>query len=181
MNRIDEYNWLLEDIDNTLIFILKDGKEMLGSYKVDSLIVNGNEQVKVRFANIMDLTTFVSYGMVRFVDPQNKENIVDIPLKNLGKLYKASSKVIDGVPEGIRLTDLDTFSVCNGKIAKDGFAIYGYIVNELSEELADIMRITSQYDKLSMNDKIEALEDINLLNYQKTKEENKNGGRMAQR
>ena len=173
MDNLDEYNWLLDDIDNTLIFMLRDGKEMLGSYRANSLMVNGNEAVKIRFANIMDLTDFINYGMVRFVNTVNKDNIVDIPIRKLGNLYKACSTVIDSVPQGITLNELDTFSVYNDKVIKDGYAIYGYKIGEVSDELNQIMVLSGKFDKLNMNDKIEALEDINLINYERSKKDNK--------
>lgn len=175
--QITNFNWLLSDIDETLIFMLMDGKGMLGSYKASGFVVNGNNIVTIRFANIMDLTNFVDYGMVRFVNTLNKENIIDIPLKKLNHLYKASSEVIDRVPRGVELPELNTFSVYNGKVVTDGYAIYGYKIGEPSEDLKQILTITNGYDKLNMNEKIEALEDINLISYERSSIHSKKSGR----
>ena len=165
MDRVDDYNWLLEDIDSTIIFMIRDGKEMLGSYQVNSLKTNGMDSVSIKFANIMDLTNFVNYATVRFVDSIDKENIIDIPIRKLIDLYNASSEITEGVPKGISLDELETFSVHNGKIIKSGYALYGYKIGEVSPELNDIMNIANNFNKMNMNDKIEALEDINFINY----------------
>ena len=71
MDRIDDFSWMLDEIDNTLIFMLRDGLEMLGSYQVNSLKMNGMDPVNVRFANIADLNNFVSYATIRFNDSVN--------------------------------------------------------------------------------------------------------------
>ena len=173
MDRIDDFSWMLDEIDNTLIFMLRDGLEMLGSYQVNSLKMNGMDPVNVRFANIADLNNFVSYATIRFNDSINKDNIIDIPVRKMIDLYKASSEVTEGVPKGISLNELETFSVYNGKIIKDGYALYGYKIGEVSDDLMEIMKIANKYNEMDMNKKIDALEDINLINYQHEKNNNK--------
>ena len=173
MNKSEDFNWLLNDIDNTLIFMLRDGKQMLGSYQVTSLRINGDDSSTVRFANIADLTNFASYATVRFTDSVNEENIIEIPLKELNKVYKACSEVVDSVPKGINLNEINSFAVVDGKVVKDGYTIYGYKIAHISLELDEILDITSNFDELSQNEKIDALEDINMINYQQNKKNKK--------
>ena len=55
------------------------------------------------------------------------------------------------------------------KEVSDGYAMYVYSVNEESDDLKDVMSIAHEFNELSMNDKIEALEEINFINYQRCK------------
>ena len=167
MDRVDDFSWLLSDIDCTLVFMLRDGKEMLGSYIVKELVVNGKNHVNIKFANINDLDSFINYGMIRFCDSINDKNVVDIPIRKLYDLYNESSLIEEGAPKGLKLEKLDTFAVRDGKVLSGGYAIYGYKICECSEELNTIIKIGRTYSELSMNDKIDALEEINLLSYKR--------------
>ena len=165
-----EYNfeWITEEIDNSLIFMLKSGKEILGSYHVQSLKFNGIDDVKVKFANINDLTNFINYTCVRFVNSQNS-NVVDIPISKINDLY---SKLVleEGNPQPVALTDLNCFAVLDDKVVSEGYAIVPYKINECSDEFNKIMKLIANFSSLSMNNKIDVLEEINLINYHKVKE-----------
>lgn len=170
MDKVYNFNWMIEDIDESIIFILRDGKENLGSYAVGELRSNMANEVSVKFANINDLTNFINFTSVRFVDSLNPENIVDIPIRNLYTLFDKSTGIAEDEPNGIRLNEIDAFAVNTGRVVSEGYAMYVYKVNEESDDLKDVMHITHTFNELSMNDKIDALEEINLINYQRCKE-----------
>ena len=169
MDKVYNFDWMLSDIDDSIIFILQDGRESLGSYAVSELRSNVADDVSVKFANISDLTNFVNFTSVRFVDALNPENIVDIPIRNLCALYEDSNEITEDKPKGIRLNEIEAFAVNAGRVVSDGYALYVYRINEETDDLKEIMGITHTFNGLSMNDKIEALEDINLINYQRGK------------
>ena len=167
MNREYDFQWVVNEIDNSLIFMLKSGKELLGSYYADSLKINGIDMVSVKFANINDLTNFVNYSLVRFVNSLDKTNIIDIPIK---KIYELISAVKSSDPEPIELEKLGSFAVLSDKVVSYGYAIVPYKVRDANDEFVDMMRKISEFDQLSMNQKIDVLEDINLINYHKDME-----------
>lgn len=168
MNRICDFNWLVGDIDESIIFMLRDGKQMIGSYYVKELTTNGIESDEIRFANISDLTNFVNFTSIRFVDSKDDTNIIDIPLRNLKTLYSKTNEITKEEPEGIELTELDAFGVGNNHVLTHGYAIYAYKINEPSDELKEVMYLTNKFGSLSINEKINALEEINLINYQRS-------------
>ena len=170
MNNEYNFDWVVQDIDESLIFILRDGKENLGSYAVSELKTNSYDDVNVKFANINDLTNFVNYTAVRFVDSLNPENFIEVPLRNLCVLYEKNSGITEEEPQGIRLSGIDAFGINAGRAVNDGYAMYVYTINEESDDLKDLMNITHKFNELSMNDKIDALEEINLINYQRCKQ-----------
>lgn len=168
MDRICDFKWLIGDIDESIIFMLRDGKQMLGSYAVKDIITNGLDNDEIKFANINDLTNFVNYTSVRFVDSRDNTNIIDIPLRNLELLYAKTNEITREEPIGISLPELEAFGVSNNYVLTHGYAIYAYRINQPSEELKEIMHLTHDFVSLSVNDKINALEEINLINYQRS-------------
>ena len=167
MDKMYSFDWLISDIDASIIFMLRDGKEMLGSYSVSELKTNGLEEANIKFANINDLTNFINYTTVRFAESQNNSNIIEIPLSSLYILYQNTNEITSDKVKAITLPDLEAFGVHNEQILRNGYAIYAYKINEESEELKEVMRLTNKFASLNMNDKINALEEINLINYQR--------------
>ena len=173
MDKEYSFDWLKEDVDSSIIFILRSGNEALGSYQVGEILTNGIDNVPIKFANISDLDNFVNLAMIRFVDWGDTSNFIDIPIRNLAKLYAGALNFGEEDSKGIAVNDLQAFSIYDGSVANKGYAIYAYRVNEESQELKIVMSIASKYGSLSMNQKIDALEEINLLNYQRNKNNNK--------
>ncbi len=167
MNKEDNFDWLVREIDECLIFMLKSGKEMLGSYYAESIRINGIDLVSVKFANINDLTNFVNYSLIRFVNSLDKTNIIDIPIKKIYTLVSTAKRDGSGMVE---LDELNSFAVLNDKVVSRGYAVVPYLVKELDQEVLSVIKKISTFDSLSMNDKIDALEDINLVSYHKIKE-----------
>lgn len=169
MNKAYDFNWLIGDIDESILFMLRDGKEMLGSYYVNDLITIGLEDDNVKFANISDLTNFINYTMVRFVNSLDNTSVIEIPLRNLSILYEKSNNIVADEPNGLSLEELGAFGVNDDHVLRNGYAIYSYKINKPSEELHELMHLTHSFNDFSMNDKINALEEINLINYQRNK------------
>ncbi len=167
MDREDNFEWLVQEIDRSLIFMLRSGKEMLGSYYADAININGSDSVLVKFANINDLTNFINYSLVRFVNVRDKTNIIDIPVK---KIYKLLDVAKSNGTSAIALDELDSFAVLSDKVVSRGYAIIPYMTRELDEELVSVLKKISEFDKLDMNEKIDVLEDVNLISYHKFKE-----------
>ena len=163
-----DFNWILNDVDQTLIFMIKDTNHMLDSYQVSELRISGTNPVIVREANIMDLTGFVNLATIRFVGSLDKKNIVDIPLRKLALLYESSSDVTEGAPKGISLPELDTFAVYNDKIIKDDGKIYGYRIGEVSDNLKSVMDIARHFNEGDMKRQLEALKEIYQISYART-------------
>ena len=167
MNREDNFAWFVEEIDNSLIFMLRDGKEMLGSYYADSISINGTDTVSVKFANINDLTNFIDYSLVRFVNSLDRADIIDIPIKKIYDLFKIAKNDDNGA---IYLKDINSFAVFSDKVISDGYAIIPYMIKELEPELINLLKRIASFDDLNMNEKIDVLENLNLISYHKTKE-----------
>ena len=77
---------------------------------------------------------------------------------------------IDDVKEKwIEADDVEAFMIRNGELVKEKYQIQTCKVNEESDELKEIMEIAYNFSSLGMNDKINALETVNLVNYHKSK------------
>ena len=172
MDKIYNFDWLVKDIDNTMIFMLRNGSGELGSYQIQEIVTGVVDPINVKFANISDLTAFINYATVRFVDALNNDNFVDIPIRKIKDLYNSSNEITEGIPKDISLNELDAFAIYNGRVVKDGYSIVPYKINVLSsednKELMDTITIANEFSNLSMNEKIEALEEINLINYRRS-------------
>ena len=158
MDKTYNFNWLAEDIDASIILVLQDGKTELGSYLVKELKTLNPDGNLVKFAVIKDLKDFIDYTIVRFANSRDEESIIDIPIKKLKLLYDKK--------DSIYLSELDALGVYKEVISK-GYAVYPYVVNEPSEDLKEVMNIASSYDELDMGKKIDVLEELNIINYQR--------------
>ena len=164
MDEIYDFKWLVGDIDASMIFILRDGKTELGSYSVKELKALSEDGSAVKFAIIKDLTDFIEYTTVRFVNSRDNESIIDIPLKKLLMLYQKN--------DGIYLKEIDAIGIYKEVISK-GYVIYPYVVNEPSEDLTEVMTIANNFETLDMDKKIDALEELNIINYQRNNQKTK--------
>lgn len=175
MNKIYErtydFSWMVDDIDSSIIFMLANGEETIGSYQVKELLSADFDKVLVKFANIDDLTNFIHFASARFVDSLNEKNFIDIPIRNLHMLYSLSNQVGQTPRNSILLNKLGTFSVRDGRVSNDGgYALYVYKINEPSEELTTVLLAAAGFEEKNMNEKIDSLEEINLINYQRSKD-----------
>ena len=65
----------------------------------------------------------------------------------------------------IKPSELDCFSVINGKNNIDDYMLEIVSYNDVSDELKQIISIANDYQSLDMQGKFDALGSINLTNY----------------
>ena len=169
MNQVFNLNWLVEDIDSSYVMTLYEGDKTLGVYGIMDILTNGLDELNIRFANIDDLTHFVSHAIVRFAEIKNNDNVLDIPIRNLYML----SKYANGLGESdklIPISVLEAFCVRNNEVLSEKITASIYKIAEDTENLEEVMNITKDFNSLGMNEKIDALEKINILNYKASNE-----------
>ena len=167
MDKVYDFSWIVSEIDNSLILKLMSDKKEIGIYQVSDIGYDV-DSVEVKFANIENLVRFINHSGVLFRSVSDGNNIIRIPLRKLFLLFSNSNKLGDGTKKSINTNKLDAFMVCDGNPLKGNYQILSYKVNEESEELKTIMEVAYNFGELGMNDKIEALEKVNLVNYHKT-------------
>ena len=168
-----DFKWLVDDIDQSMIFILRSGKELLGTYQVSDILSNGFENLSVKFANIDDLTKFVNYAFVRFTNYKRDDCIIDVPIRKLHYLYAHANLTDEDDIWGVSLQDIDAFGVLNGNALGNGYALYTYKINDTTPELEEIMQIASSFFSLSPDAKLRALGRVNEINMERDKKKPK--------
>lgn len=178
----NNFKWLVNDIYDSIILKLyynDNGNDVLcGSFEVfDFLDVVGDE-LDIEFANIDDITKMLTMGIVRFVNVDESSDIIDIPFRNMYKLYKNSNKLedISTSYNRVSLDELECFSIFDGASISQGqgYFINGYLVSNQSEDLDSVMMIASNFGSLGMQEKFDALAKVNLVNYNRVRSDNKN-------
>ncbi len=175
MDKTYDFNWMTSEIDNSIVFgLIKDGK-VVSTYQVSYLLTGEMNQIEVKFANIDDLEKFINFAVVRFYDIANQYNIIDIPLRELKKLYDNSNDWDNNKNKRIKLSDLDCFSVIEGKRNNKEYLIEVVKIQEVSEEFMMILKICSDYGKRGMSEKYDALYEVNSTNYRVERSLENNG------
>ena len=176
MDKVYDFSWVLSEIDNSLILKLVSSDGSIGIYQVNDLIMGYNlDKVSVKFANANDLINFINYGAVRFRDVNHPENIIDIPIKKVWRLYLNSNLVGMGDKKKNSLKQLAAIVVCDQEMLKEDAFVYTYKVNKESDELRKLLKLAFNFDYLGMQDMFNALAKINLINY---KMDNSNNVKM---
>ena len=166
MNKVYDFKWIVKEIDSSVMILLYQDDKMVGGYQATYILAGDMNKLEVKFANIDDLNNFINYAVVRFCDVENKYNIIDIPVRKLKQFYE-SSNMLGSKKEKIRIkpSELDCFSVINGKNNIDGYMLEIVSYNDVSDELKQIISIANDYQSLDMQGKFDALGSINLTNY----------------
>ena len=173
----NNFRWLTNDIDNSLILKIiykKDNKfEEYAVFNVlDVLDVTG-DKLEVENANIDDLTSLLTIGIVRFVNMNDKSDILDIPFRNLYMLYDDGNLLGDNTNKLIPISKLDTFSIVDGTVRND-FLVFSAIISDVSDDLKEVMNIAKNFGGYGMQDKFDALSRANLINYHRLVNDSKN-------
>ena len=116
MTRKENFKWLADDINNTLVLKVlykKDNyKEVYGVFNVTDVLETTGDELDVVTANIDDLTNLLTLGIVRFTNVSDQSDILDIPFRKLYLLYKNANVLGEESEEKlISFSELDTFSV----------------------------------------------------------------------
>ena len=167
----NNFKWLAEDIDNTLVLkiVSKDnnGETSYGAYCVYDILEADGDKINVKTANIDDLTSLLTLGMVRFVNVGNNNDILDIPFRNIYLLYK-NARILGEEIEGrlMSFKELDVFSVINGKMRND-LMIFSGVIGDISDDLKELISIAYNFGNLGMQDKFDAWNKITMINHRR--------------
>lgn len=171
MDKVYNFNWIVDDLYNSIIFklyrIVDDMNVCFGTYEVNSILSSTGDELSVKFANIDNLSNLLNLSILRFVDINNMDNIIDIPLRNIYMLFNNSNNIGDSVNNYISLNDLDSFSVYDGEIINDNYNLFIYKISEPSEYLSKIMLLAKEFGNMGMQEKFDTITEVNLLNYQR--------------
>ena len=167
----NNFKWLTGDIDKTLILKVMYKKdnvcEEYGVFNVSDVLETTGDELEVETANIDDLTKFLTMGIVRFTNVTDSSDILDIPFRNLYKLYQSANLL--GVSSEQRLVsfnELDTFSVIDGTIRND-LLVFSAMISESSDDLNQVMKIAYEFGNYGMQEKFDALSKITLINHRR--------------
>ncbi len=163
----DNFKWLTYDIDSSIVLkIMYKNKDSNDVFNVIDVLDVGGNSLNIMTANIEDLTNLLTIGIVRFANMGDLSDVIDIPFRNLYKLYKNSNKLGDNTSLMLSFNDIDAFSVIDGSIIND-CVICSTIINDVSSDLSRVMEIASEFGSYRMMKKFEALSEITLINHRR--------------
>lgn len=171
MAKKNNFSWIKNDIDNTLVLkvLYKKGEiqEEYGNFNVFDVLDTTGDKLEIETANIDDLTNFLTLGIVRFINMSDSSDILDIPFRNLYLLYKNAHNLED-ISSGmlIPFNELDTFSVIDGTVRND-LLVFSATISDVSPELDEVMRIAYEFGNYGMQDRFDALDKVNLINHRR--------------
>ena len=171
----DNFKWLTFDIDSSIVLkiVYKNTNDYTIFNVIDALDVSGNS-LNIMTANIEDLTNLLTIGIVRFANMGDLNDIIDIPFRNLYKLYQNGNKLGDNTDSVLSFGDIDAFSVIDGNLRNDCL-IYPMIINDVSNDLYRLMEIANGFGSYRMMKKFETLSEITLINHRRLINDKMNG------
>lgn len=168
MAKNKNFVWLKNDIYSTLVIkVMYDKDTLFGVFNISDVLETTGEGLEVVTANIDDLTNFLSLGIVRFVNVIGENDVLDIPFRNLYKLYENAS-VLGVKEEGklISFQEVDAFAVINGVVIND-LLVSCSLVDKVSNDLNDVMKIASEFGNYSMQEKFDAMTKVTMVNHRR--------------
>ena len=162
------FRWLTYDIDNSIVLKVVnelDDRQTTVYNVLDVLEVDG-DKIDVKTANIDDLTNLLTIGIVRFANVNNQNDILDIPFRNLYKLYESSSVLGNGENKYILSSSLDCFAVISGKTHKL-LKIFPVLIRDISDDLKEVIKIAYSFGSYGMQEKFDALSEITMINHRR--------------
>lgn len=168
------FKWLAHDIDNSLILKVVYGD---GDYAVfnilDVLEVTG-DKLTIETANIDDLTNLLTVGMVRFYNIDDTHDIIDVPFRNLYKLYYRDGVLLEEMQNKVvSFSSLDVFSIIDGTVSND-YKIVSSVFSKPTEELDKVMKIANNFSSYDMQGKFNAMSEVTMINHKRLKEDKLN-------
>lgn len=178
MTKKENFKWLTNDINASIVLkvFYQNGndKKFCGVYNVVDVLETTGEELEVETANIDDLTNLLNFGIVRFVNICDNSDIIDIPFRNLNRLYVNGNILGREEQENVfSIKELDTFAIKDGKI-RDDLLIYPGIITYVSLDLKNVMQIASEFGDYGMQEKLDALNNITLINHRRLINDKKN-------
>lgn len=161
--------WICDELTESLILVLYDmnNNKFAGSYEAKKIIKINEEKIILENDNINDIQEFLLYGIVRFVDTENSNEIIDIPVRNLYILYDEMSETFSNKKRFIDLDKLEAFTVEKNKLVEKKYGIItvsAYLDDEkleISKDLVRIMEIAHNYMNMNMQEKFDAIKEVN--------------------
>ena len=180
MTNKNNFRWLSDDIDNTLVLKLiyknRNGSDEYHVFSVLDVLETTGDKLDIKTANIDDLTNLLSLGMVRFVNVRNSNDILDIPLKKLYLLYKNASILGENVlGKEMDFKELDAFSIIDG-VPSDNFLVMSSLINTVSDDLDRVMKIAYEFDNYSMQEKFDSMSEVTVINHRRLIADEMNNG-----
>lgn len=166
------FKWLTGDIDNSLILKVLYNDDDYAIYNVMDVLEVTGDKLTIETANIDDLTNLLTIGMVRFYNINDNQDIIDIPFRNLYKLYYKNDVLLGEMQNKVvSFSELDVFSIIDGTITNDYKIISSVFANPTSE-LNEVMKIAYKFSSLNMQEKFNAMSEVTMINHKRLKEEN---------
>jgi len=178
MTKKENFKWLANDINDTLVLkVVYDNEndyDEYGVFNVFDVLETTGDELEVETANIDDLTSLLTLGLVRFINVSDSSDFLDIPFRNLYKLYENACILGDGnESKVIPFKELDTFSVIDGAL-RDDFLVFSALIEEPTDDLKDVMLIASNFGSYGMQEKFDALSKITMINHRRLVNDEKN-------
>ena len=167
----NNFKWLINDIDSSLILKVIYKKENVieeyGAFNVNDVLETPCDELEISTGNINDLTNLLTLGVVRFVNINDRKDILEIPFRKLYLLYK-NGNILGENKENklISFVDLDTFSIIDGTVRND-LLVFSAVIDKPTNELEEVMKISYEYGSYSMQEKMNALEKVTIINHRR--------------
>lgn len=171
MNKLYDYEWITKDINDSIgINLLDESKKSIGAFEAIDVINIAGDDIRIKEANINDLTNLINIGTMRFKSYIN-DDYIDIPIRNLSKLLinpniitiEENSLKNDIIP----IKSLDASVKYNNSLVLEGYGIIVTKIKKESESLNKLIEIASTYGQMDMKEKFNALSEINDMNHEK--------------
>lgn len=171
MNRLYDYEWITKDIyDSIIINLLDESKKSVGAFEAADVINIVGDDVRIKEANINDLTNLINIGAMRFKS-YIADDYIDIPIRNLHKLL-INPNIITINESNIKndiipIKSLEAVVKYNNELVLDNYGIIVTKINKESKPLNKLIEIANAYGQMNMQEKFDALSEINVMNHEK--------------
>ena len=170
----NNFKWLAYDIDNSLVLKVMYNNEDYAVFNVLDVLEVTGDKLDIETANIDDLTNLLTIGMVRFYNVNDSTDILDIPFRNLYRLYYQDGVLLEEISNKLlSFKELDIFSIVDGTIKNDCL-LFSAIVSKPSDDLLRVMEIAYNFGAYGMQEKFNAMSEITLINHRRLKLDNDN-------
>lgn len=168
MSENKNFGWLIKDIYSSIVLnVLYDESTQMGVFHVSDVLETTGDKLEVKTANIDDLTHFLTLGMVRFVNVLDSNDFLDIPLRNLYKLYDNANN-IDAMDDRkiFSFKEIDGFAIIDGMTRED-LLLYCTLIDRVSEDLNEVMQVAKDYGSYGMQEKFDAMSHVTIINHRR--------------
>lgn len=170
----ENFKWMALDIDNSLVLKVLYNDDDYAVYNVLDVLEVTGDRLNVETANIDDLTNLLTIGMVRFYNICDSNDIIDVPFRNLYKLYYKEDIMLEEMEsKEIFFSELEAFSIIDGTI-HNNYRVISSVFSKPSLELVKVMGIANKFSSYGMQEKFDAMSEITMINHRRLKEDNMN-------